>query len=524
MLSVVGLVVLVLLAAYVSPIAATAAAAPAEKRTCFEAFAVLVSDGDAGATAGWPSVDPWQAGRALTALISCAMSPVVDPEFTERHAHMVTTARDITQQIFLKSNTTGADCEAPINCASYDDLGWWTFTWLDAYEFAKAFPGNATSNETQTDAGGMVGPEEYLARAERMYAYMRQHGLWDGPTCNDPLGHKGGAMRWATWGSDTQNDYLNAITNGLAMGISARLYRITRNETYRTYFYNHFEWMIMSDLPTIHARDSLPLLQTNEGDNSTITSALPLYVDHYDGKPVSTVDADVLLFRDGVDGRTCKLLLPLFNSEQEFTYNQGMVLTALSEMYRADRNETLLRYAQWIADSSLALFAGGNASATSASMSGNLFPHGDGINTCDGGNTMNPAGKRDTAVQIPQGCGVIKELCESVGGGQYCNAEQYSFKGVLARGIFDLYKVYPQKRYATALTRSVASLWTYARHEVAVTGTLALANKGYSFGLRWANNDAGDENGNMANVATQASAMELIAAAAGVMMTDVVTV
>lgn len=131
-----------------------------------------------------------------------------------------------------------------------------------------------------------------------------------------------------------------------------------------------------------------------------------------------------------------------------WTYNQGVVLGGLSELYRATGDPTLLTDARRIADAVIA--------------SPRLSPKG-----------------------------ILTEPCEP---GGTCNADQASFKGVFARNLAELDRVVPGHPYRGYLRAQAASAYAHSR------------NAQDQYGLSWSGPF------DRADVARQESAVSLLVA------------
>jgi predicted alpha-1,6-mannanase (GH76 family) len=129
------------------------------------------------------------------------------------------------------------------------------------------------------------------------------------------------------------------------------------------------------------------------------------------------------LINDGIDLSTCKN-----NGAPVYTYNQGVPLAALTELYRATNNASLLSTAQTLA----------NASTTSTSLNAN---------------------------------GILHDPGEAPGGG---GADGPTFKGVYARDLAVLNNALSSHPYTAYLQRQANSAYANDR------------NSADQYGLLWA--------------------------------------
>ena len=129
---------------------------------------------------------------------------------------------------------------------------------------------------------------------------------------------------------------------------------------------------------------------------------------------------------DGLDIDTCK------SRGQVFTYNQGIILGALVEMYRLTANSTHLDLASTLAHAAIKHLAA---------------PH-EGI--LSEPNTLHPPYK--------------------VGGAWYNDDQQ--FKGILARNLMELQKIAPDETYVDFLKYNADSIWNNDRQEDGQLGSL----------------------------------------------------
>lgn len=107
------------------------------------------------------------------------------------------------------------------------------------------------------------------------------------------------------------------------------------------------------------------------------------------------------------------------NNGTTWTYNQGVVLGGLAELYKATHDRTYLHWARRIADAVIA--------------SDELSPDGHLTEPCEHGGT--------------------------------CNEDQAAFKGIFARNLAELERVLPGHRYQRYLRRQARSAHRFARND-----------------------------------------------------------
>jgi predicted alpha-1,6-mannanase (GH76 family) len=154
------------------------------------------------------------------------------------------------------------------------------------------------------------------------------------------------------------------------------------------------------------------------GDEEYLDQALEIW-EWFDA---SGMINDENLINDGLDGETCEN-----NEDVTWSYNQGIILGALTELYRATDDRSFLDRARVLADASTA--------------SAYLHPEG-----------------------------VLTEPCEHDG----CGADGPSFKGVYVRNLAELNGELTGLPYQGYLQRQAASAYTNAR------------NRFDQYGLHWA--------------------------------------
>ncbi|GAB3973996.1 hypothetical protein GCM10029978_054570 [Actinoallomurus acanthiterrae] len=231
----------------------------------------------------------------------------------------------------------------------------------------------------------------YLDIAKTDEAYMRQY--WDG-TCD-------GGIWWDLPGKT----YKNAISNELYLQLTASLHnRIPGDRTYLSHALQEWRWFAQTGM-------------INSGH----------------------------LVNDGLQTQSGSCAS---NGGTTWTYNQGVVLGGLTELYRATHDANLLTTAGQIAHAVIA--------------SPDLSPGG-----------------------------ILTEPCEPAG---TCNSDQSAFKGVFARNLAELDKVTPAHPYRGYLLIQARSAYDHDR------------NGSEQYGLHWAGPF------DQASIARQESAVSLLTA------------
>jgi predicted alpha-1,6-mannanase (GH76 family) len=209
-----------------------------------------------------------------------------------------------------------------------------------------------------------TGDARYLAMAKLVFDDMAT--AWDPSTCN-------GGVWW-----NRQNHYKNAITSELFFLLAASLHRRAPGDTeYWTWADKAWRWFDASGL----------------------------------------VNASGLV-QDGLSG-DCK-----GNGQTAWTYNQGVVLGGLVEMYEATSDAQYLNSAKKLADAS--------------------------------------------TTKMVSGSGILVESCEAKG----CSNDASNFKGIYQRYLARLAALTQSPEYAAFLLKNARSVWSRARHDGA-------------FGLAW---------------------------------------
>lgn len=176
----------------------------------------------------------------------------------------------------------------------FDDMGWWGLTWLNAY--------------------GEYGDANYLTAAEDIATYIDVNA-WT-TECG------GGA--WQTEALKLKD----AIVNELFFELSARLYRTTGDVTYLTWANDAWNW-IKTHLIVEVPESSSPTVAT-PADLANPNAHL-LVADHVNNDPGNTDDC-----------------MP--STGQKWSYNQGVLLGALHDMYKITGDASYLTPAEAIAN------------------------------------------------------------------------------------------------------------------------------------------------------------------------------
>jgi predicted alpha-1,6-mannanase (GH76 family) len=200
----------------------------------------------------------------------------------------------------------------------------------------------------------------YLEQAKVIFEDMA--GGWRPDTCS-------GGLLWKK-----TEPYKSAISNALFLTVAARLHTRTEGDTeYLEWAEREWTW--------------------------------------FSGSGMIQDDGQI---RDGVNGETCEVTGP------PYTYNQGVILGGLVELWRATADESLLDAAEKVADGALAHMTDENGVFVEAVCDANR--------SCD------------------EGDGV-------------------QFKGVFTRNLGALYEVRPKESYRSFLIRQSDSLWHDARSD-----------------------------------------------------------
>jgi predicted alpha-1,6-mannanase (GH76 family) len=174
------------------------------------------------------------------------------------------------------------------------------------------------------DAYDVTGNPAYLSMAETIFTTIT--GAWDS-TC-------GGGVSWST-----ARTYKNAIPNELFLSIAAKLANRTSGSASASYLnWAQREWAWFKNSGMINAQNLI-----NDGLNSSNPNACAN------------------------------------NGATTWSYNQGVILGGLVELYRADNDPTLLPQAEAIANAAIAHLTQNGVLTDPGSMSGGDAPQFKGV-------------------------------------------------------------------------------------------------------------------------------------------------
>jgi predicted alpha-1,6-mannanase (GH76 family) len=182
------------------------------------------------------------------------------------------------------------------NDGYFDDAGWWGLTWLNAYN--------------------LIGNTNYLYMAENIFSWIAANG-WD-QVC------EGGV-----WQYDKNGAQKDAIANELFFELAARLNRTTGNATYLDYAQDEWTW-IQNSLIVAEPQNTLATPAEISNPNSTL------------------LVSDTTNSTRGTTTETTSYCKPA--ATQKWTYDQGVILGALHDMYKISGSASYLAPAQAIAN------------------------------------------------------------------------------------------------------------------------------------------------------------------------------
>lgn len=193
-----------------------------------------------------------------------------------------------------------------------DDTGWWGLAWLQGYQITKN--------------------PIYLQRAEAIANYI-YHGGWDTACSN---GGTGGGIWWQR----SPKLHKNAIANELFLELTAWLYNTIRNnpsdkrlaQQYKSWALAEWNWFYHSGMISTGAPVPVP------GPTQHVHNPTPEYLVR-----------DGLLNAQNPNDKACGE----GTDPGLFTYNQGVILAGLAQLYEATGNSSYLTEAEHIADAVL---------------------------------------------------------------------------------------------------------------------------------------------------------------------------
>jgi hypothetical protein len=224
------------------------------------------------------------------------------------------------------------------------------------------------------DAYDATNTSSYLSMAETIFSDISANG-WDTTTCG------GGVWQDYAGQLNKQNlkTYKNAITNELFLLLAAKLANRTTGSTSAGYLnWAQTEWNWFKASGMINSQNLI-----NDGLNSS--------------NPNACVN----------------------NGQAEYTYNQGVILAGLAELYIADQDQTLLPQANTIANAAITTFVDSN--------------------------------------------GILTENHGTPGEDYISGTDAPQFKGIFMRSLMALYTVSPSYTYQTFIDNNANSIWSAAQ-------------------------------------------------------------
>ncbi|EMC91332.1 glycoside hydrolase family 76 protein [Baudoinia panamericana UAMH 10762] len=304
-----------------------------------------------GSTGLWiPSTGWWNSANCLTVIADLAQ---IDG-----------TAKSEAESVFSTTHSNAPSYEASMTKVMGANAMPQTY-------YAGAMPAGMESTETTANQGWLngyyddegwwalawiaaydvTGNSDYLSTAEYIFNDMAQ-SLNTTPC--------GGGIWW-----DKAHTYVNAIANELFLDVAAHLAnRASNGSAYQEYALNQWTWFKNSGL--INSQNTI---------------------------------------NDGLDNSTCQN-----NGQTVWSYNQGVILGALTELSKSTGDSSYITEAQTIANAAISAL------------------------TTDG---------------------ILHDPCEPD-----CGVDGSQFKGVFARNLQILYKASPQSSYATFLSDNANSIWS----------------------------------------------------------------
>ena len=170
------------------------------------------------------------------------------------------------------------NCHTPF-CGSFDDQAWWALAWAKAYE--------------------LTGDTQYRLRSEQIFEYLAENS-WDDTAC-------GGGCWWSS-----SKHYKNSITNQLFFALTTQLASAYDSGSPEHEFY--VDW----------AKKSWAWIGSGGGGSALRRGGSGLFLDGLSSAQCKR--------SNGNDG----------GANATWTYNQGVVLSALGKLYEFTRDEELL--------------------------------------------------------------------------------------------------------------------------------------------------------------------------------------
>lgn len=192
-------------------------------------------------------------------------------------------------------------CGTPY-CGHYDDQGWWGLAWAKAYE--------------------LTHDERYLYKAVGLFVYLRNNS-WDDTTCG------GGGNWWS--GART---YKNSVTSELFFALAARLHPLwLRHQPQQAALGTAARPVAGAASPRHYELDDRYFLEWALRAWQWIEAS-------------ELRDSRSGLFRDGLNSSQCGASSGNDDgANATWTYNQGIVLGGIADLFAATGDHSLLRFA-----------------------------------------------------------------------------------------------------------------------------------------------------------------------------------
>lgn len=345
------------------------------------------------------------------------------------------------------------------NDGYFDDAGWWGLTWLNAYNLTK--------------------DSDYLDLAESILTWINAKG-WNS-TCD------GGV-----WQDEKTGATKDAIANELYFELAARLYRSTNTPAYLSDATAEWDWF----------KSSL-IVEVPEDGNVTVATAADLanpnarllVADHVvSSKPASSPAGPIMT----------PPLCPPAGGTQKWSYNQGVILGALHDMYKLNDDASYLTPAQAIANTVEA-----DVQTTKDQAPG---PYSNPALIDTGGTLSDPCDALLSPGDWPDDCDVTGQEIN----GQTVNNSFLQYKGVFVRNLACLSQDGTgSPSYQAFLTATASTVFSDDQDPTSDFGTGQQDLN--EFGYLWDNNGnawPGTETSEL-NEATQGSALDALVAGMG---------